>query len=176
MKRFVLPLGPVILFVTLLFPAPGGMAEEAWRVAGLAGWMALWWLTAIVPLEATALLPIVLLPMVASQPVADVTSAYGDPVIFLFLGGFFLAATLQRWDLHKRFALAAVRLAGTKALRVLLAFMLASAGLSMWISNTATAVMMLPIANAVIVGLTHDNAVSEEQARRFSVALMLGIA
>ena len=176
MKRFVLPLGPIVLVVTLLLPAPGAMSEEAWRVAGLAGWMALWWLTAIVPLEATALLPIVLLPLVTSQPVADVTSAYGDPVIFLFLGGFFLAATLERWNLHKRFALATVRLAGTQASRVLLAFMLASAGLSMWISNTATAVMMLPIANALIVGLAQDDSVSEEQARRFSVALMLGIA
>ncbi|MFQ6047440.1 MAG: SLC13 family permease [Gemmatimonadales bacterium] len=147
-------LGPFLLLVTALAPAPGSLTEASWRVAGLAGWMAAWWLTAVVPLEATALLPIVVLPLAGVAPVGDVTVRYADPIIFLFLGGFLLAATLERWDLHRRFALAAVRGIGTDAPRVVLAFMLASAVASMWISNTATTLMMLPIAGAVIAGRT----------------------
>ena len=98
------------------------MLETAWRVAGLAAWMASWWLTAVVPLEATALLPVVVLPLVGERPVGEVTRSYADPIIFLFLGGFFLAATTERWDLHKRFALATVRAVGTDAPRVVAAF------------------------------------------------------
>jgi sodium-dependent dicarboxylate transporter 2/3/5 len=131
--------------------------------------MAVWWLSAVVPLEATALLPLVLLPPVDVAPLTEIAPSYADPIIFLFLGGFFLAATLERWDLHKRFALATVRAVGTKAPRVVLAFMLTSAVASMWISNTATAVMMLPIAMAV-VGATG------EEGRGISTALLLGIA
>ena len=144
-------------------------------MAGLAAWMALWWLSAIIPLEATALLPIALLPVIGPRPIGEITAAYANPIIFLFLGGFFLAATLERWDLHKRFALATVRIAGTDAPRVLLAFMLAAAVLSMWISNTAAAVMMLPIASAVVDGVDHVRE-GDSGASRFPVALMLGIA
>ena len=138
--------------------------------------MALWWLSAIVPLEATALIPIAVLPLLGSRPIDQVTASYANPIIFLFLGGFFLAATLERWDLHKRFAFAAVRLAGTEARWVLLAFMLASAFLSMWISNTATAVMMLPIAGAVVGGVESPSDGSATSANRFPVALLLGVA
>ncbi len=173
MKKLILPAGPLLLLVTLVLPPPGALGDEAWYVAGLAAWMALWWLTAIVPLEATALLPIVALPLITDNAVGDVTLSYANPIIFLFLGGFFLAATLQRWDLHKRFALATVRVAGTEAPRVLLGFMLAAAFLSMWISNTATAVMMLPIAGAVVDGAETSNSAGNG---KFAVALMLGIA
>jgi len=169
MKRVALGAGPAWLLLVLLLPAPVGLAPEAWRVAGLAGWMAVWWLSAVVPLEATALLPLVLLPVLRVAPLTEIAPSYADPIIFLFLGGFFLAATLERWDLHKRFALATVRAVGTKAPRVVLAFMLTSAVASMWISNTATAVMMLPIAMAV-VGATDD------EGRGTSTALLLGIA
>jgi sodium-dependent dicarboxylate transporter 2/3/5 len=176
MKKFVLPAGPAILALTIMLPPPGSLNAEAWRVAGLAGWMALWWLTAVVPLEATSLLPIVALPLVTERPVGQVTASYANPVIFLFLGGFFLAATLERWHLHRRFALATVRVAGTQASRVLLAFMLASAFLSMWISNTATAVMMLPIAMAVIDGSEEGSPGNGKMAGGFPVALLLGVA
>ncbi len=173
LKKLILPAGPILLIVTALLPAPGTLSEEAWHVAGLAAWMALWWLTAIVPLEATALLPVVALPLITDKAVGDVTVSYANPIMFLFLGGFFLAATLERWNLDKRFALATVRISGTQAPRVLLGFMLAAAFLSMWISNTATAVMMLPIAGAVVEGAeTSDSAGNG----KFAVALMLGIA
>lgn len=146
------------------------MAGPAWRVAGLAVWMALWWLTAIVPLEATALLPIVILPLLKIGTLTEVTGAYADPVIFLFLGGFFIAATLERWDLHRRFALSTVRMVGTDAPRVILAFLLATAAVSMWISNTATAVMMLPIAAAVAGRAAGDVPTGFQRALMLSVA------
>jgi sodium-dependent dicarboxylate transporter 2/3/5 len=161
--------GPAFLLAVVFTPPPGGMEETAWRVAGLAAWMALWWLTGFIPLEATALLPIVFLPLLGVQPVGRVTAAYADPVIFLFLGGFLLAATLERWELHRRLALAAVSLVGVEARRVVLAFLLASAAVSMWISNTATALVMLPIALAVTSG-------SATRSGDFSTAVMLAVA
>jgi sodium-dependent dicarboxylate transporter 2/3/5 len=169
-KSLVLVAGPLAMLGTLAAGPPGAMAEPAWRVAGLALWMALWWLTAVIPLEATALLPIVILPLLGVGTLAEVTGAYADPVIFLFLGGFFIAATLERWELHRRFALSTVRLVGTDAPRVVLAFLLATAAVSMWISNTATAVMMLPIA-AAVAGRS-----AGETSSGFQRALMLSIA
>jgi sodium-dependent dicarboxylate transporter 2/3/5 len=144
------------------------MDPAAWRVAGIAGWMAVWWLSAVVPLEATALLPLVLLPITGIATIRDAAAPYADPVIFLFLGGFFVAATLERWDLHKRFALRAIGLVGTDGRRVILAFMMTSAFASMWISNTATAIMMLPIALAIVRPIGADSDAP--------VAVLLGIA
>jgi sodium-dependent dicarboxylate transporter 2/3/5 len=139
--------------------------------------MAVWWLSAVVPLESTALLPLVILPLIGTRPLSEVAASYADPIIFLFLGGFLLAATLERWNLHRRFALLTVRKVGTSAPRVLLAFMLASAVASMWISNTATAVMMLPIAMAVAAGKTGaQEDLPALRSSRFPTALMLGIA
>jgi sodium-dependent dicarboxylate transporter 2/3/5 len=178
-RRAVVGLGPVAFLLTVLLPAPGALSEQAWHVAGLAAWMAAWWLTAAVPLEATALLPIVFLPLVGVAPLARVTRSYADPIIFLFLGGFLLAATLERWNLHKRFALSTVRAVGTDARRVLLAFMLASAVASMWISNTATAIMMLPIAAAVLGGRPGRGggiAAAPGGLGELPAALMLGVA
>lgn len=161
--------GPSCLAAVLLTPSPAGMEEPAWRVTGLAAWMALWWLTGVIPLEATALLPIVLLPLLGVRSLSQVTGSYADPVIFLFLGGFLLAATLERWRLHRRLALAAVSMVGVEGRRVVLAFLLASAAVSMWISNTATALMMLPIALAVTAG-------QEARSTGFATALMLAVA
>ncbi len=166
-----LVVGPALCITAVVVPAPAGISEPAWRTAGVASWMAIWWLTAVVPLEATSLLPIVLLPVVGVLPIDEVTPPYADPIIFLFLGGFFLAATLERWGLHRRFALATVRAIGTSAPKVVLAFMIASGVASMWISNTATAVMMLPIAMAV-VGARGQDAPGDG----FPTALLLGIA
>jgi sodium-dependent dicarboxylate transporter 2/3/5 len=178
-NRIPLLIGPAALVATLVLPPPPEMPVEAWRVAGVAAWMATWWLTAVIPLEATALLPIALLPAVAGASIDQATAPYADPIIFLFLGGFLLGATLERWDLHRRFALATVRVAGTSGPRVILAFMGASAALSMWISNTATAVMMLPIAKAV-AGDADDGSGRTAQSgtarHGFQTALLLGVA
>lgn len=168
-KRLALALGPAWFVFTLLAPAPGTLSPAAWHTAGVAGWMALWWLTATVPLEATALLPIALLPVCGVAALPEITASYADPIIFLFLGGFFMAATLERWGLHKRFALATVRAVGTGGPRVVLAFMLVSAVVSMWISNTATTIMMLPIALAVVQAAGDDSS-------GLPPALLLGVA
>jgi sodium-dependent dicarboxylate transporter 2/3/5 len=185
MRRVLLALGPALLLLTLVSGPQFGMNESAWHVAGVAGWMAVWWLSAVVPLEATALIPIVFLPLVDERPLREVTASYADPIIFLFLGGFLLAATLERWDLHRRFAVATIRRVGTSAPRVVLAFMLASAVASMWVSNTATAVMMLPIAMALAGGTTErrndgrggaTDVPTFRRSHAFPTALMLGIA
>lgn len=165
-KRVALAAGPLALVLTVILPAPGGLEEPAWRVLGLAVWMASWWMTSAQPLEATSLLPLVVLPLSGVREIDSVARSYADPVIFLFLGGFFLAATLERWGLHRRFALGVVGAVGTDARRVILAFLIAAAFASMWISNTATAVMMLPIAAAV----------AGSSKTGFSTALMLAVA
>ena len=128
----------------LLLPAPAGMAEPARRVMALGAWMATWWFTTPVALEATALLPLVLLPLLGVANFDRAATPYANNVIFLFLGGFFIAAAMERWNLHKRVAYAVLGAVGTEARRVVLAFMIATCFISMWISNTATSVMMMP--------------------------------
>ncbi len=176
MRRAALAGGPLLFAATVALPPVGGLDGEAWRVAGLAAWMATWWLTAVVPLEATALIPIVVLPLSTGLTIRAAVGPYADPVIFLFLGGFLLGATLERWALHRRFALATVRAVGTDAPRVVLAFMVVSAVASMWISNTATAVVMLPIAMAVARSRRPAPDGSEPHADGFPTALLLAVA
>lgn len=144
-------------------------------VAAIAVLMGVWWMTEAIPLAATALIPLVAFPIMEIAPMAQVGSSYGSPTIILFMGGFFLALTMQRWNLHVRIALRTVLLIGTKPKRLILGFMVATGFLSMWISNTATAVMMLPIGMSVLalVG-TLDSRVGRDS--KFGAALMLGIA
>jgi len=113
-----------------------------------------WWITEAVPLAATALLPLILLPLLGVVTFAQAAAPYADPIIFLFLGGFIIAAAMERWNLHKRIALGILRFTGTSPGRLVLGFMIATAFLSMWISNTASAMMMMPMAVAIIATLT----------------------
>jgi sodium-dependent dicarboxylate transporter 2/3/5 len=175
LRRVALGIGPLLFLAALMLPPPGELTEAAWRVAGLAGWMAVWWLSAVVPLEATALLPLVVLPLAGTREFAAVAVHYADPIIFLFLGGFLIAAALERWGLHRRFAAAALRTAGTDPRRIVLAFLLATAFLSMWISNTATAVMMLPIA-AAAAGIQRGAGDDLPAGGGFPIALLLAVA
>jgi len=140
--------------------------------AGLACWMAAWWLTEAIPVYATALLPLAVLPVSGARALTETASAYAHPLIFLFLGGFLLALGLERWGLHRRFAFAVLRLVGTGPRMLVGGFMLVSAVLSMWISNTATALVMLPIASSVIQ-LQDDDA---PEKRNFALCLLLGVA
>ena len=166
--------GPLLFTLVLLFPAPEGMSEGALRVAALTLWMATWWMTVPVPLEATALLPLVVLPLTGVTSFDRAAGPYANSVIFLFLGGFFLAAAMERWGLHKRVAYNILAAVGTDSNRVVFAFMAATCFISMWISNTATAVMMMPMAVAVIT-LTKES--GEAGARGgFATAMVLGIA
>jgi len=167
-----LVLGPSVAIALWVAPPLAGMSREAQQVAGLASWMALWWLRGVIPLPATALLPLVVLPLLGRGSIRDVARPYADPVIFLFLGGFFLAAATERWDLHRRLALAVVASVGGSAQRVVFAFMLATAVVSMWISNTATAAMMLPI-GAAVVAMAGS---ADRGGGAFGSALLLGLA
>jgi len=174
--------GPVLFAVCLLLPAPEGMTHEAWRTAAVTLLMAAWWITEAIPIPATSLLPIALFPTLSIMNAATACAPYANHLIFLFLGGFFIAISMERWNLHKRIALQTIRLVGTSPNRIILGFMLATAFLSMWISNTATAMMMMPIGLAVIHQVTDflkesQSAVDTEPSRfRFGTALMLSIA
>ncbi len=133
----------------LLIPAPAALPVSAWRIAALTMLMAIWWMTEAIPIPATSLLPLVLVPTLGVLSMADTAAPYANELIFLFMGGFFLAAAMQSSGLHRRVALRIVAAVGTGPRQLVLGFMLATAFLSMWISNTATTVMMLPIALAV---------------------------
>lgn len=163
-------LGPAALFASLLIPAPSGLGDAGWQTLAMALWMASWWVLEIIPVPATALLPLLSFPLLGLSTIKDTAQAYSHPVIFLFLGGFLLGIALQHWNLHRRLALLILLQTGAKPIRQLAGFMLATAFLSMWVSNTATAIMMLPIALSVIA-LQRG-----EQQSRFATALLLAIA
>jgi solute carrier family 13 (sodium-dependent dicarboxylate transporter), member 2/3/5 len=145
-------LGPVAaVVVAVAVPVgDGGLTPGGRATAAVATLVAVWWVCETLPLAVTALLPIVLLPMTGALSLEATTTAYGNPLVFLFLGGFVLALAMQRWGLHRRIALLTIRSVGTRPTRLVGGFMLATAGLSMWVSNTATTVMMLPIGVSVL--------------------------
>nr|NIP82090.1 anion transporter [Gemmatimonadota bacterium]NIQ57742.1 anion transporter [Gemmatimonadota bacterium]NIU77903.1 anion transporter [Gammaproteobacteria bacterium]NIX47004.1 anion transporter [Gemmatimonadota bacterium]NIY11367.1 anion transporter [Gemmatimonadota bacterium] len=153
------------------------MEVAAWRTAAVGLLMAVWWVTEAIPIPATALLPLVLFPLLEIAPVRDAAGPYANPIIFLFMGGFMIALAMQRWELHRRIALSVVVALGTRPTRLVLGFMVATAFLSMWVSNTATAVMMMPIGLSVI-GLVAPTGEADDLPGRlnFGTALMLGIA
>jgi len=157
----------------LIIPPPGGMSVEAWAAGGMMWLMATWWSTEAIPIPATALLPILLVPALGLGSIGQATAPYANPIIFLFLGGFTLGLAMQRWNLHRRIALLTLRAMGVKLKNQIAGFMMATAFLSMWVSNTATAVMMLPIGLSIIAMTQSDN---EDGLRRFGTALLLAIA
>src|SRR5690554_5745053 len=149
------------------------MGPEAWAALGMMLLMATWWSTEAIPIPATALLPIVLVPALGLGSIGQATAPYANPIIFLFLGGFTLGLAMQRWNLHRRIALLTLKAVGDKPRRQIAGFMAATAFLSMWVSNTATAIMMLPIGLSVVGMLGGGN---PEGVRRFATALLLAIA
>ncbi|GAB3392913.1 SLC13 family permease [Azotobacter armeniacus] len=167
-------LGPLLLLACLLSEPPAGMSGEAWATVGLACLMATWWSTEAIPIPITSLLPILLIPALGIASLEKATAPYSNPVIFLFMGGFMLGLAMERWNLHRRIALSILVAAGSQPTRQIAGFMLATAFLSMWVSNTATTIMMLPIGLSVI-GLVAERGERSEQ-ERFAVALLLGIA
>ena len=175
MERAGLIAGPLLFAAILVLPAPDGMSEAARRVAALGAWMATWWFSTPVALEATALLPLALLPLLGVASFDRAATPYANNVIFLFLGGFFVAAAMERWGLHKRVAYGILAAVGTDARRVVLAFMLATCFISMWISNTATSVMMMPMAVAV-VSLVPAGGPGDRVTGGLATALVLGVA
>lgn len=147
------------------------MSDNARAVLAVTLWVATWWITEVVPIPVTSLLPIVLFPLTGALPISDTTEAYGHPIIFLYVGGFIVAMAIEKCGLHQRFAFSILLRVGTGARGIILGFMIATAVLSMWISNTATSVMMLPIAVAIARQFeAHDG------GNVFGKALMLSIA
>ena len=167
--------GPVACLL-INFSGVSFIGVEADRVISVALWMVIWWITEAVDIPVTALLPMFLFPLLGIMPFGDVALNYGSPIIFLFFGGFVLALAMEKVNLHKRIALNIIKLTGTNANGVILGFMLATALLSMWISNTATALVILPIALTMIDFLTKDFDFDERGSSNFALATMLGIA
>lgn len=153
---------------------PFGLDEKACRVIAVASLMITWWITEALPMPVVALLPVVLFPLFGISSIKEATAPYGNEVIFLFMGGFLIGLGIEKWQLHKRIALSIVKLTGTSGDRIVLGFILSSGLISMWLSNTATTMMMFPIALSVIhvVGKDRDPA----SMRNFSLCLMLAIA
>lgn len=175
-KMLFILAGPLAFFLILLLGTPTGMPEQAYMVFASTVWIAIWWVSEAVPIPITSLLPLVLFPLTGAMSMNAVAEPYSRKIIFLFLGGFLLALAMQRWRLDRRIALRIIALTGTNMRQVILGFILATYILSMWIPNTATTMMLLPIALSVIVqfrtfdtdsGLTGDN---------FGKALVLSIA
>ena len=174
--RIFLIAGPLLFVILQLLGAPEGMPEPAYNVLSATVWIALWWVTEAVPIAVTALLPIVLFPLTGALDLSTTTASYGHKYIFLYMGGFMLAIAIEKWNLHKRIALHIIRIIGTNVKNIILGFMVATAFLSMWISNTATAVMMLPIGMSIVSQLKDNPATLQDEHKLFGKALMLSIA
>lgn len=177
--------GPLAFLTILVVGRPEGMSPEAQRIIASTLWIAIWWITEAIPVGATSLLPLILFPLTGAVPIKEAAKGYSNPLIYLFVGGFILALAMERWNLHKRIALNIIMRAGTDMRGIVLGFMLATGGLSMWISNTATTMMMLPIALAIISQFKEFERRNPEDIKSgppnehspiFGKALMLSIA
>ncbi|WP_164668039.1 SLC13 family permease [Virgibacillus doumboii] len=181
-RQFIgLFLGPILFVLTLLFFQPEGLSDAAQAILASTIWIAVWWITEAIPIPATSLLPIILFPLTGGLDVGLTTSSYGDDTIFLFMGGFMIALAMEKWNLHKRIALSIISVIGTNTERIILGFMVATGFLSMWISNTATAMMMVPIGLAIIYQVSeslkdNDEIDTSKENFGFGKALMLSIA
>lgn len=161
-------LGPTAFLIIYFLLPLVGLSPEGKAVLATTAWVGIWWMTEAIPIEATALLPMVLFPLTGAMDMKSTTFPYAHPLIFLFLGGFMIAIAIERWNLHKRIALNIINLLGSNPNQLILGFMIATGFLSMWISNTATTLMMIPIGLSVIANLNED--------KNFSKALPLAIA
>lgn len=175
-KTLGLILGPALFLLTLFFFRPEGLSDAARAVLASTLWIAVWWILEVIPIAVTALLPIVLFPLTGALNLNDTTAAFGHRYIFLYIGGFVLAIAIERWNLHRRIALNIINLIGTNVKSIILGFMIATAFLSMWISNTATSVMMLPIGMAIVSQLKDNPNTIANENQIFGKALMLAIA
>ena len=167
-KRIGLFLGPTAAIVMLLLGVPEGLTFSGWAVAALMVWMAVWWATEPIPIPVTSLLPLVVIPLIEAGSAREAAAGYSSPIVMLLLGGFIIALGIERWGLHKRIALNIVSLVGSHPSALIFGFMIATALLSMWISNTAATLMMVPIAISAAAAL-------KDESGKFVTALLLGV-
>ncbi|MDX2274918.1 MAG: DASS family sodium-coupled anion symporter [Hyphomonadaceae bacterium] len=165
-------LGPALAIGLQLMARPEGLSAEAWWVVSLAALMVTWWVTEAIPISATALIPLVVLPLVGAASIKESAAPYADPIVFLFIGGFILAAAVERWRLHERIALSIAVRSGGRPTALVAGFMIGAALISMWISNTATTLMLAPIALGAARALAHEG----KPDLALGGALMLGVA
>ena len=175
-SKLGLILGPLSFVVILFFAQPDDLSPEGVAMMAATSWVAIWWISEAVPIAATSLLPLVLFPLLGIMGIKDTSVAYADPMVLLYMGGFMIAMTIEKWNLHKRIALNIISVIGTDLKKIILGFMVATAFLSMWISNTATALMMLPIGMAVVGQLGGNLRGTSITELQIGQALMLGIA
>lgn len=183
-KVVLLVCGLGLFALMLIMPTPDGVSPEGQRMAAVAMLMALWWIGEAVPLAVTSLMPLVLYPLLGILPMTDVAPNYANHLVFLFMGGIMIALAMEKWNFHKRIALVIIRFIGTSPSQIILGFMIATAFLSMWISNMATTMMMLPVAIAVVRQIASQASIKGERTgstqhkveRSFGLVLMLGLA
>ncbi len=173
-KKIGLILGPLLFVLVMLFFNPENLNPEAKSILASTIWIAIWWITECVPISVTALLPIVLFPITGGLDIKSTTASYGHNLVFLFVGGFIIALAIEKWNLHKRVALNIIKFTGTKKSRIILGFMIATAILSMFISNTATTIMILPVGLAIISKVSENN--NSFENINFGKSLMIAIA
>lgn len=175
LRKAAIGLGPLFALITVLVPSPfQGVSQSAWQTLGLAVWMALWWFTECLPIPATALIPLVWMPLTGIMEEKATASRYADPIIFLFLGGFIIAQGIQESGLHQRIAFWIIQRLGRTPKGLIGGFMLATAFISMWVNNTSTTMLMYAVSLPIVQSMRQS--VKGEEARRFNGALMLGIA
>lgn len=169
-------LGPLVFLLLELMPKPASMSVEAYHVFAITIWMAIWWIAEALPIAVTALIPIVLFPLTGVLDISATTSSFGHKYIFLYIGGFMLAIAIEKWGLHRRIALNIINIIGSDLRFIVLGFMVATAFMSMWISNTATSVMMLPIGIAIVTQFKESLGNGHNDSKKFGKVLMLAIA
>lgn len=178
-QRTGLILGPLLFFLTIFLFNPETLSNGGKMVLATTLWVATWWITEAIPIPAASLLPIILLPLTGALEGSAVTASYGDPIVFLFLGGFMIALAMERWNLHKRIALNIISVVGTSTSNIILGFMIATGFLSMWVSNTAAVMMMVPIATAITYQVSQSLKNSKEdyslEEEKFSKALLFAV-
>jgi solute carrier family 13 (sodium-dependent dicarboxylate transporter), member 2/3/5 len=175
-RRIGLVLGPLLFALVFWLPGLTGLGDAPRAVLAVTLWVATWWVTEAMPIPATSLMPIFLLPITGGADERTATMAYGNPIVFMYMGGFTIALAIQKWNLHKRIAMAILSMVGAGGQRITLGVILATAFLSMWISNAATALMMLPIGLALIEEIRDKQLYDEASLNRFAKGLLLSIA
>lgn len=177
-KQIGIALGPLLFTILLIIPPPGGLEPAAWKAIAMAAWMLTWFITEALPLPVTALLPMVLQPFLGLAKVKEAMAPYSDPIIYLFMGGFTIALAMERWNLHRRIALNILKMTGSNANGIIFGFFLSTALISMWISNTATTIMMMPMALSVIdlINQKDEKGNPLPGMRNFAIAMMLGVS